>query len=246
MDAISDFFAPMLSTMYSIQSDLYQHLYASVYEYATSQGLSNTENLVDECNSLYEPIRQRAENEIKSLREGKIARTPVGEYTGKSGMFARKSSSSLPPNRPTKTTPPPPPPYTSQPEGRGSSVTAAPKPHPPPSAKLLPPAGPSPLLTPSNGRQSSYGASRTPSSLSINSDAAKKKKPPPPPPPKPSISPKPEFVVARYDFAGESNEDLAFKVGDRIKIIKKTDSTEDWWEGELNGFRGSFPRNYCD
>ena len=245
MDAISAFFTPMLNTMYAIQADLFQHLYASVYEYATSQGLTETENLVEECNALYEPMRQRAESEIKSLREGKVARTPFGE-TGKPGMFARKSSSSTATtSRPSgsKPTPPaPPPPYTQQPEVRRPSGSFA-KPPPPPA----PPSGPSPLLTPGKGRNgSSYGNSRTPSSSSINSDAAKKKKPPPPPPPKPSVSPKPEFVVAKYEFAGESQGDLAFKAGDRIKIIKKTESTEDWWEGELNGSRGMFPRNYCD
>src|SRR5271154_5672287 len=87
MEAISAFFTPMLNTMYAIQSDLFQHLYASVHEYATSQGLTNTEELVEECTSSYEPVRQRAESEIKSLREGKIARIPVGESTGKSGLF---------------------------------------------------------------------------------------------------------------------------------------------------------------
>jgi amphiphysin len=237
LEAISSFFTPMLYTMYSIQSDLYQHLYASIYEYATSQGLTDTDALVEEWTSLYEPVRERAESEIKSLREGKIGKTPVGGYTGKTGVFARKSSSSLVPNRPTKTTSPPPPPYSSQAETRKPSA---------PSAKLAPPpAGPSPLLSP-NRRQSSSVGSRTPSSSSLNSDAAKKKKPPPPPPPKPSISPKPDFVIAKYDFAGENDGDLAFKTGDRIKIIKKTNNVEDWWEGECNGSRGMFPRNYCD
>jgi amphiphysin len=110
-----------------------------------------------------------------------------------------------------------------------------------------PPAGPSPLSSPNMAnRQNSFGApaSRTASSSSLSD--VKKKKAPPPPPPKPSLTPKPEFVVAKYDFAGESQGDLAFRVGDRIKIVKKTESTEDWWEGELNGARGSFPRNYCE
>lgn len=86
---------------------------------------------------------------------------------------------------------------------------------------------------------------RTPSSSSLASVDVKKKKPPPPPP-KPSISPKPEFVVAKYDFSGESEGDLVFATGSRIKVIKKTDSLEDWWEGEFNGKRGQFPRNYCE
>src|SRR5277367_2155141 len=134
MDAISAFFAPMLNIMYAIQADLFQHLYASVYEYATAQGLTNTENLVEECNSLYEPMRQRAETEIKSLREGKVARTPFGE-TGKPGLFARKSSSSLPttsrPSISKASSPAPPPPYTQHPEPRRPSTNLA-KPPPPP------------------------------------------------------------------------------------------------------------------
>jgi amphiphysin len=237
LETISAFFVPMMNTMYAIQSDLYQHLYASVYEYATAQGLSNIDDIIDECTTMFDPVRQRAETEIKSLREGKIARTPYGEPNGKSGLFGRKSSGSVPVTRPsTKSTPPPP--YTPQLEIRKSSSSIQKMPPPPP------PSGPSALLHPEPQR--SFGGSRTPSSSSISSDAAKKKKPPPPPPPKPSISPKPEFVTAKYDFAGESQGDLAFKVGDRIKIIKKTNSLDDWWEGELNGSRGMFPRNYCE
>jgi len=38
---------------------------------------------------------------------------------------------------------------------------------------------------------------------------------------------------------------LRFREGDRIKVVKKTDSEHDWWEGELEGVRGSFPANYC-
>jgi amphiphysin len=246
METISAFFAPMLTTVYSVQSDLYQHLYASVYEYATSQGLVDIDNVVEEFSALYEQIRQRAETEIKSLRDGKAARIPMGETGAKPGIFARKSSSSMMPslnrtssNKPTST---PPPSYSPQLDTRKSSS----------SLHKSPPLHPStspPMLSPNpGGRQNSYEITsngRTPSS-SINALEAKKKKPPPPPPPKPSLSPKPEFVIAKYDFAGENQGDLAFKVGDRIKIIKKTDSLEDWWEGELNGMRGMFPRNYCD
>ena len=247
MEAISAFFAPMLTTMYSVQSDLYQHLYASVYEYATAQGLTDTDNVVEECTSLYEPIRQRAESEIKSLREGKIARTPMGDTGAKPGMFGRKPSTSMIPsiNRPSSTKPAAaaPPPYSPQLDTRKSSSSLHKPPPPPPSA-------PSPMLSPNpGGRQNSYGlpsAGRTPSSSSIPTVDVKKKKPPPPPPPKPSLSTKPEFVVAKYDFAGENQGDLPFRVGDRINIIKKTDSLEDWWEGESNGSRGMFPRNYCD
>ncbi|TDZ75193.1 Regulator of cytoskeleton and endocytosis [Colletotrichum trifolii] len=75
--------------------------------------------------------------------------------------------------------------------------------------------------------------------------AAAKKKPPPPPPPAKRFQPPPEeFVVAQYDFAGGEG-DLSFREGERIKIVKKTATDQDWWVGELAGVQGSFPANYC-
>jgi amphiphysin len=266
VDSISSFFGPMMNTMYAVQADLYQHLYASVHEYATSQGLNQTENVVDECLASFEPMRQKAENEIKSLREGKVARTPMGGGLSKPGLFTRKSSASSASSRASSLKPPAPsaPPISSPRLGnqRTSFSGKLPPPPPPPSAPS--PSLKSPSLSPANYRTASSptlsppsynslqnnvrpvnGNSRTQSASSITSMDVKKKKPPPPPP-KPSISPKPEFVVAKYDFAGENAGDLAFSTGSRIKVTKKTDSLEDWWEGELNGKRGQFPRNYCE
>lgn len=66
----------------------------------------------------------------------------------------------------------------------------------------------------------------------------RKRSPPPPPPRR-------EWVTALYDFDGLNEGDLQFKEGDRIKVVRKTESTMDWWQGELNGVAGSFPANYC-
>lgn len=72
------------------------------------------------------------------------------------------------------------------------------------------------------------------------------KKKPPPPPPKRIPSGKPEeWVVAQYDFTGQGAGDLSFREGDRIKIVKKTQTDQDWWTGEVGGKKGSFPANYC-
>ena len=57
-------------------------------------------------------------------------------------------------------------------------------------------------------------------------------------------APSPVTVTAMYDFAGQSAGDLAFREGDLIRVLKKTGSTDEWWEGELNGVKGSFPANY--
>ena len=82
-------------------------------------------------------------------------------------------------------------------------------------------------------------------SASNLSALASKKKPPPPPPPRvPSTQP-PHIVTALYDFGGQGEGDLVFREGDRIKVIKSTESKDDWWVGELKGVRGSFPANYC-
>jgi hypothetical protein len=43
-----------------------------------------------------------------------------------------------------------------------------------------------------------------------------------------------------YDFDGQGNGDLSFREGDRIRVVQKTNSTDDWWEGELSGGGGGF------
>lgn len=74
---------------------------------------------------------------------------------------------------------------------------------------------------------------------------AGKKKPPPPPPKKFPSQQMAQYVTALYDFDGQGEGDLAFREGDRIKVVKKTESEMDWWEGELRGRKGAFPANYC-
>lgn len=99
-----------------------------------------------------------------------------------------------------------------------------------------------------NGAVPMPGLSRQTSAQSVASSvasiAAAKKKPPPPVPVKRIGSQQATYVTALYDFEGQTAEDLPFREGDRIRVIKKTESTDDWWEGEVNGRKGSFPANY--
>jgi len=76
--------------------------------------------------------------------------------------------------------------------------------------------------------------------------AATKRAPPPPPPlkPKPKAEPQVQYVTALYDFAAQADGDLSFKTGDRIEIVERTASAEDWWTGRLRGKQGVFPGNY--
>ncbi|KAF8460326.1 hypothetical protein BDZ91DRAFT_739567 [Kalaharituber pfeilii] len=91
---------------------------------------------------------------------------------------------------------------------------------------------------------SSSGYSVTSTGTTASAIAAKKKPPPPPPKPKPKKFDNAVYVTALYTFEGQAEGDLAFKEGDRIKVTKKTDSIDDWWEGELDGRKGEFPANY--
>lgn len=70
------------------------------------------------------------------------------------------------------------------------------------------------------------------------------KRPPPPPPPSSRPKAAVQYVTALYDYVGQAEGDLSFNAGDRIEVVKKTESDQDWWTGRLNGYEGQFPANY--
>ncbi|EST07635.2 Ysc84 actin-binding domain protein [Kalmanozyma brasiliensis GHG001] len=58
-----------------------------------------------------------------------------------------------------------------------------------------------------------------------------------------------ERVIALYDFEAQEEGDLGFQKGQVIAVTKKTDSTDDWWQGRVeagvsSSKTGIFPRNY--
>ncbi|PPQ95640.1 hypothetical protein CVT26_008669 [Gymnopilus dilepis] len=105
-------------------------------------------------------------------------------------------------------------------------------------------APPPPSSTPQVAAPPPYTPSA--SNGSAASAAAAKRAPPPPPPlkPKPKPAPQVKYVVALYDFAAQADGDLSFSAGDRIELVEKTESAEDWWTGRLNGVQGVFPGAY--
>ncbi|KAL5606136.1 hypothetical protein BROUX41_006096 [Berkeleyomyces rouxiae] len=82
--------------------------------------------------------------------------------------------------------------------------------------------------------------------------AAAAKSKPPPPKPKPSrfsmqpaaLAPAVDYVTALYDYEAQAEGDLSFRTGDRIEIVVRTNDTNEWWTGRLNGREGQFPGNY--
>ncbi|KAN0138495.1 BAR domain containing protein [Lactarius tabidus] len=119
----------------------------------------------------------------------------------------------------------PPPSFSKKPPPPPPSFTSGKPPSPAPSTATAPPPPYSPPVTGS--------------SMAL----AGKRAPPPPPPMKPKPAPV-NYVVALYDFAAQADGDLDFKVGDRIEVIERTESSEDWWKGRLDGRTGVFPGNY--
>ncbi|KIO07456.1 hypothetical protein M404DRAFT_137041 [Pisolithus tinctorius Marx 270] len=128
-----------------------------------------------------------------------------------------------------------------------STASAAARSMPSSSHPALPPSYAKKAPPPPPGQQAAPPPPYTPSSSATSngaSTAAATKRPPPPPPLKPKPKPEPEYVTALYDFDAQAEGDLSFKTGDRIEVIAKTESQEDWWTGRLNGAQGVFPGNY--
>lgn len=99
-----------------------------------------------------------------------------------------------------------------------------------------------------NDKKSSI-TSKTLNSQKTNSYHTASSKPPlAPKPNKPPMPPRKKLAtaIAAYDFQGEQEDDLSFSKGDIIIILKKTDSTNDWWVGKCNGKEGNFPANYVE
>lgn len=42
----------------------------------------------------------------------------------------------------------------------------------------------------------------------------------------------------------QADGDLSFSAGDRIEIVERTASAEDWWTGRFNGQQGVFPGTF--
>ncbi|TFK40932.1 hypothetical protein BDQ12DRAFT_646537 [Crucibulum laeve] len=122
------------------------------------------------------------------------------------------------------------------PPARATSIGAGYKKAAPPPPSSASHAAPPPPYTPGS----------TGPSAAASAAAAAKRAPPPPPAlkPKPKPTPQVQYVVALYDFAAQADGDLSFNAGDRIELVERTASSEDWWTGRINGQQGVFPGNY--
>ena len=52
------------------------------------------------------------------------------------------------------------------------------------------------------------------------------------------------YCIAKFDFDGETDEDLPFKVGDHIELTGQLGG--DWLHGSLDGRQGIFPSAFVE
>ncbi|KAJ9612534.1 hypothetical protein H2200_004131 [Cladophialophora chaetospira] len=251
-----------LGAQVQIQNDLLGHYYTMLHSFCTEEGFPSPAPPMDEVVRLwsdaFKPVQREAES-LAILANGKTTRGSM--ENGQNGRHPvngnrRPSASAFSAHRqqsvsPARNLPPSP---AQEPKAKLSVSPAA--------STFLGPmtpsetvASPSPSLSVYQTPMSSYSPAgpntdyfsrdRQPSATSNVSMAsiAQKKRPPPPPPPR-LPSQHAIFVTALYDFNGQSEGDLTFREGDRIRVVKKTESTDDWWQGELRGLQGPFPANY--
>lgn len=250
-----------------MQNTLLSHSYTVLHEFCEEESFPSPppsmKQVIATWGADFKPVQQEIETGMACIARGKTKLQPmrvedsghgsVSTLTTRNGYPQRRSSNQsqtlMPPASPaiSAVSDPPSPDQNERPRmytvpSQTSLSLAAPNYI---SSGVRSPSGDiQKIHSPAGPRADYFTRDRVPSSSSIASIAAKKKKPPPPPP-KRMPSTQGFWVTALYEFAGEGQGDLAFREGDRIKVVKKTESTDDWWEGELKGVQGSFPANYC-
>lgn len=257
------------------QNTLLAQYYTALHNYCMDEGFPSPPPPMNDVIALWEsnfkPVQRDVES-INTIARGKAVHAPMqlGDDAGKRGSsltglnlrngFAARRAASQPAVATSQVMRPDSKPLRiSSSSSIHSNVLASPReydsdPEPPPFP------GPRPTyLSPDANTQISnspnrdyFGTERRPSNSSnassstLASIASKKKPPPPPPKPKRIASATAIYVTALYDYDAQEVGDLSFREGDRIKIVKKTGSKDDWWDGELRGQTGRFPANYCE
>jgi hypothetical protein len=255
-----------------VQNTLLGHYYTALHDFCQQYGYliptPEWRQVQAEFDDVFGTAKRDTES-ISTLQRGKAVNQAfysrsdsqqTRTVSHRNGLTPVRSNGRLPPPVPTQgmSVTPPPLDLSTRP-ARTVSNTSYGRPSPPPSTAsfhtaatdyFVPPgsAGATTRRTSSQPASPYLGSGGSVASAAVSAAAsiASKKKPPPPPPPKRKTSAQQQdYVIAQYDFAGEGVGDLSFREGDKILVVQRTVSQNDWWEGECRGMRGSFPANYC-
>ncbi|KAL4806104.1 hypothetical protein BDV18DRAFT_122303 [Aspergillus unguis] len=249
LNAVFSLLPRLLAAQIEIQNDLLAHYYTVIYGYCEQEQFpSNPPQPWDQTIAQWEQACNPVQQELESfacLANGKAVRASSQQSGDRRpsnplGALNRlRSGNSVPTQSDTKTGSASAHLQDLKPAlgARSKSTPYAPQSHAAQSLGQDLPTPPAESATPPV-----IPLANKPSMSAI----AGKKKPPPPPPKPRGASSNATFVTALYDFAGQGAGDLVFNEGDRIRVLKRTESTDDWWEGELRGVKGSFPANYVE
>ncbi|KAL2812589.1 hypothetical protein BJX63DRAFT_240250 [Aspergillus granulosus] len=270
--AIFSLLPRMLSAQIEIQNKILAHYYTVIFNYCEQEQFPSDppqplDLTVKEWEQACLPVQQKIED-FATLANGKAVWSgsrPPNDRRPSNTLNRLRSNLNFPAQQASATAPADVKPisaYNNKPAlgARSKSTPSASVTHNVPPLTKSPvssfhSSSPIEIRTPSSTRSTATGSSEqylegfSPHkvlSTQTSPGLVGKKKPPPPPPKPRSASSYASFVTALYDFGGQSVGDLTFQTGDRIRVLKKTDSTDDWWEGELHGTRGSFPANYVE
>ncbi len=252
----------LLSAQVLIQNTLLAQYYTTIHHYCLDHDFPSPappmQKVISAWDADFRPLQREIETGINCIGSGKAVKMPMkledqphsSTLTGlniRNGITQKRIGAPPVPNKAIGAAAP----HTLPPS---TSPVIAARPSPSQMALSLPAdngsttpgssAGHSPIAS----RVDQFSRDRLPSTSSSSSTAASvvaKKKPPPPVPVKRSSSSSVVYVTALYNFDGENDGDLAFREGDQIRVTKKTESVNGWWEGELEGRKGAFPANYC-
>ncbi|KAL1842821.1 hypothetical protein VTJ49DRAFT_4150 [Mycothermus thermophilus] len=217
---------PLVETLVAIQHRLMALTYTTLHDYCKAVGFPatalSTQEIIEVWANQFGPVRRKVES-IGCLGRNKTMQQNKAKKTGPSvsGVRGLNSMDGTPIDNLSAPVPLPAP----RPSQRTEPAFSAP---PPPNEKL-----PFQSTSPSKPglARANVNSLTTATVLGGSSIAAGKKKPPPPPPPRRT--------------AGQRTGDLSFLQGDRIRVIERTGTDQDWWTGEVNGVTGKFPANYC-
>ncbi|CAG8974558.1 hypothetical protein HYALB_00005831 [Hymenoscyphus albidus] len=254
----------LLSVQIMIQNTLLAQYYTVLHNYCEENGFPSPPPPMEDVISVWEmdfnPIKEQVER-INCVARGRAVHQPMalGEDPGRktsvsmTGLNVRNGFRARAPSQGRVSAPasPNPEPQDAPRPMRIQSASTVPVYAPPASEPSPEPEPPSYSTTPDYSKSltpASTHSAHSPAGPSMDyfqRGAIAKKKPPPPPPKRIGSRNFATFAEALYSFDGQSEGDLSFREGDQIKVLKKTESTDDWWEGELRGKKGSFPANYC-
>ncbi|EKM83672.1 hypothetical protein AGABI1DRAFT_66540 [Agaricus bisporus var. burnettii JB137-S8] len=237
MQLSTQFIDPLFNSFFYMQLNIYYMVLEKMNSFADSAKYEITSMSGGQIEQSYEEKRTDAWNDIENLNIVKrivsVSRLVQVSKSQNSQNSLQRAPSAAPSTASASSS------LRAPPPGRSLSSAAA--------YKKAPPKPPSLTSSPSMG-YAPPPYTPTPPASEYGGDMSTAKRAPPPPPPIKS-KPKPkvaiQYVIALYDFTAQAEGDLSFNAGDRIELVQRTASSEDWWTGRVNGLEGVFPGKCC-